>query len=76
MEASYGEKDRFVERFWVKIIGIALWDLVVCLLQTPWSGKIGRQLKEASGLQALVLMGDINCSDTCWEINTAMYRQI
>lgn len=33
-----------------------------------------RQLKEASGLQALVIMGDFNYPDICWESNTVVNK--
>ncbi|CAM2100783.1 unnamed protein product [Caretta caretta] len=34
-----------------------------------------RQLTEVTRLQALVLMGDFNHPDICWESNTAVHRQ-
>ncbi|CAM4394956.1 unnamed protein product [Caretta caretta] len=34
-----------------------------------------RQLTEASGSHALILMGDFNFPDICWESNTAVHRQ-
>ncbi|CAM5095768.1 unnamed protein product [Natator depressus] len=34
-----------------------------------------RQLMEVTTLQALVLMGDFNHPDICWESNTAVHRQ-
>nr|XP_048691935.1 uncharacterized protein LOC125630279 [Caretta caretta] len=34
-----------------------------------------RQLMEVTRLQALVLMGDFNHPDICWESNTAVHRQ-
>ena len=34
-----------------------------------------KQLEEASWLQALLLMEDLNHSDTCWRDNTEGHRQ-
>ncbi|PKU30996.1 hypothetical protein llap_18699 [Limosa lapponica baueri] len=81
-EPSLGADKERVESLWVRIKGQAnMRDTVVGVYYRPpdQDGEVDeslyRQLKVASQSQALVLMGDFNHPDICWEGYTARHVQ-
>ena len=82
IELSLGADEERVESLWVRIKGQAnMRDTVVGVYYRPpdQDGETDeafyRQLKVASQAQALVLMGDFNHPDICWEDHTARHAQ-
>ena len=77
MEVSYGVH----KHLWIKIGGIITkGDLMVGVCYQPPNQDdeadetLLRLLKEVLGQQNLVLMGDLNYPDICWEKNTAVHK--
>ncbi|KAF4794993.1 hypothetical protein TURU_096798 [Turdus rufiventris] len=74
--------DDELERLWVRINGKANKSdilLGVCYcppnLEEEVENFFHKQLENVSGSSALVLVGDFNLPDICWELNTAEKRQ-
>uniref|UniRef100_K7F1Q8 Reverse transcriptase domain-containing protein n=1 Tax=Pelodiscus sinensis TaxID=13735 RepID=K7F1Q8_PELSI len=80
-ELQYKEGEKLVESLWVRFKGANSSDVVVGVCYRPPNQvdevdeAFFEQLSEASRSQALVLMGDFNHPDICWETNTAVHRQ-
>ncbi|PKU32242.1 rna-directed dna polymerase from mobile element jockey- hypothetical protein [Limosa lapponica baueri] len=81
MEVSYGDHECSVDCLWIKIresITKGALMLGTCY-RPPNQGDKGDKtllwlLKEVLGQYYLVLMGDFNYPDICWENNTAMHK--
>ncbi|GAB0208591.1 hypothetical protein GRJ2_003324800 [Grus japonensis] len=80
IEVNYSDCGSPIECLWVKIRGVvSKGDLTVGVYYQPPNQDdknneaIFGSLKQASGQQNLVLMGDINCIDICWKNNTAAH---
>ncbi|RMC13313.1 hypothetical protein DUI87_10848 [Hirundo rustica rustica] len=74
-------KEDGVEWLWVRLRGkptrlISYWESVIVhpTRKKRWI-TFYKQLGNVSGLSALVLLGDFNLPDICWELNTAEKRQ-
>jgi len=52
-------------------------DIIVglCCRSLNQEDRAGEALYRQTGTQALILMGDFNCPDTCWRDNTAGHKQ-
>jgi len=82
IELCLGADEEEVESLWVRIKGQAhMGDIIVGVYYRPpdqdeeGDEACYRQLKVASQSQALVLIGDINHPDICWEDHTARHTQ-
>ena len=82
MEFCPGADERLAESLWERIKGQAIMaDIVlgVCYRPPDQEEDIDeasfRQLQVTSQSQALVLMGDFNHPDVCWEDHTARHKQ-
>ncbi|TRZ08490.1 hypothetical protein HGM15179_018622 [Zosterops borbonicus] len=74
--------DDGVECLWVRIKGkVNKADILLGVCYRPPNQEeevdnlFYKQLEDASGSSALVLVGDFNLPDICWELNTAEKRQ-
>jgi len=82
MQVNHGDCGSPTECLWVKMRGVAsTGDLTVgtCYRSPTWDGKaqetIFGSLKQASGQQNLVLMGDFNYPDISWKNNSAAHME-
>lgn len=81
MEVSYGDHGSSIEYLSIKIREIIIKDgllLGICYWPPSQDDKADesllQELKEVSGQQNLVLMGDLNYPGICWENNTAVHK--
>lgn len=81
MELCYGMDNR-EESLWVRVRGEASKvDIVVGVCYTPPGQReevdeaFLKQLKDTSGSQTLLLMGNFNLPDTCSKANTVGHKQ-
>uniref|UniRef100_K7F0X2 Endonuclease/exonuclease/phosphatase domain-containing protein n=1 Tax=Pelodiscus sinensis TaxID=13735 RepID=K7F0X2_PELSI len=81
-ELQYKEGEKPIESLWVKFKGANNSSDVlvgVCYRPPNQVDEVDEaffgQLREASRSQALVLVGDFNHPDICWETNTAVHSQ-